>query len=573
MSETSHTPTCWFHHGFRALYEDKRLCDIEIHVQDNVFTCHRVVLIAASKYFDIMFSSGLKEAGADVIHIKEVSANIFGDILSFIYSGEIHIDTDNVEALLHASCCFQIHPLKDKCEHFLMGHITSENGVGLWCIARAYSCEKLTTKTYNFVLDNFDQIVRHDEILKVDFEDMLKVVSDNNLRVENEETVCNVALRWINHDIEGRQKYFVDILPEFRLFQISMEYLLEKLLSNAIIRQSDKCIDILKSAIKYHTMPEMRHTISSLKTRIRTSSNKVALTLVLGKRKSEEYTEVIGYSDTNRKWVTLCLAPIETGDGLAACPVGNDVYVSGGTKKPNSVYQFSAKLFRWIEKAPMMERRSKHSMVAVGNSVYAIGGYNFHTIGSVEEFDMNMNMWTSVGKLTHAVAGTSATVLAGNIYIFGGWHGLSEETSIIQCYNPITNQCTVVGKLPSPHMDTRALTVENKTYVVGTGGEVYLFEEDYKVELVNKITDFNKKDFGLFSENGSLFCLGGENFDNIDSDGEEKDIHGIEIINAFENGACAESLPNKLPVPFEVYCCYKSVLVPKYPIVSFSDDL
>ena len=53
-----------------------------------VFQAHRCVLSAASPYFGAMFGGGLAEQGKAEIQIHNVSPDIFGVILDFMYCGK-----------------------------------------------------------------------------------------------------------------------------------------------------------------------------------------------------------------------------------------------------------------------------------------------------------------------------------------------------------------------------------------------------------------------------------------------------------------------------------------------------
>jgi hypothetical protein len=47
-------------------------------------------------------------------------------------------------------------------------------------------------------------------------------------------------------------------------------------------------------------------------------------------------------------------------------------------------------------------------MVAVNNSLYVLGGYNFGTLSCIEEYDMGIETWRKVGELQNGVDVQSA---------------------------------------------------------------------------------------------------------------------------------------------------------------------
>ncbi|XP_045210545.2 kelch-like protein 24 [Mercenaria mercenaria] len=575
MTSGEEPSTCWLQDGLRLLYEDRKHCDVKIRVQKEVFPCHKVVLSAASKYFDAMFSSGMKEAKADSANIEDVDPSTFNDVLAFIYNHENVITTHNVEELLFSACRFQILPLKEKCVNFLLEQLSPDNSVGFWAIGRSLTCEKLADTSLEFILDNFDDIVRSDELMRLDNQDFLNLISDENLKVQNEENVCRAALRWVDADGNSRREFMPKILSEMRLCQVSLDFILEELFTNQYVYQNENCSPILKNAIKYHAMPESRHMFQTMKVRLRSVSDRIALTWVLGKRTSscgDYITEFIGHSEKDNSWYSLCTAPIELDEDFAACPLGDDLFVSGGTSKPNCLYQFSAKLCKWIEKPQMSQGRYRHAMVAVNKTLYVLGGNNFGAIGSVEVYDLLTNTWNNAGELKHAVDAASVAVYGEKIYIFGGWQGFSEESSEIQCFDTTTNTCTIVGNLPSPQKETRAVTFENKTYITCTNGDVYCFQPESGIKLVNRVKDFNKRNFGMFKDNTSLYLLGGELIDNIGTLSGDAERSSTQIIR-LSSHVSSSRFPEQLPVAMEVYNCYRTVVKVQYPLVSFSEQL
>ena len=575
MKSGGEASTCWLKDRLRQMYEDRKHYDVEIRVKTDVFYCHKVVLSAASEYFDAMFTSGMKEAETDFVEIKDIEPNIFRDFLAFIYSHENVISTDNVEGLMLSSCRFQISPLREKCVTFLLEELLPENSIGCWAFGRSLSCERLTDTALEFILENFDMVFKHDEFLRLEFQDLYSLISNENLKVENEDNACRAALRWVNADTENRREYMPEILKELRLSQVSLEFILEEIFTSPYVYQNEKCAEMVKNAIKYHAMPESRQMFQSTKVRLRNASDKIALTWVLGKRQvnyGDFVTEFIGHSEKDNIWYSLCTAPADLGDDFAACSVGDDLFVSGGTSKPNCLYQFSAKMCKWIEKPQMSHGRYRHSMAAVNKTLYVFGGYNFGTISSVEAFDLFTNTWTRVGDLNHAVDAASIGIYGNKVLIFGGWQGFSEESAAIQCFDTATNTCSVIGSLPSPQKESRAVTFENKTYIACTNGDVYCFQPESGAKLVNRVKDFNMRHFGLYKDSTSLYILGGEHIDTAGTMSPDEERSSSDIIR-LSSTVSTSRFPEQLPVPMEVYHCHNTVVKVTYPLIPFSEQL
>ena len=63
-------------------------CEIRGYCVMLTFPVHRVVLAAASPYFQVMFTGGFKESGQDTIHLKGASQKGLSKVLDSIHSSD-----------------------------------------------------------------------------------------------------------------------------------------------------------------------------------------------------------------------------------------------------------------------------------------------------------------------------------------------------------------------------------------------------------------------------------------------------------------------------------------------------
>ena len=76
-----------FSKQLHLIRNNNEFCDIDIHVGNETFRAHKVVLAAGSSYFHAMFFSGMMEDRADFITLHEVDPKVFAVLLDFIYLG------------------------------------------------------------------------------------------------------------------------------------------------------------------------------------------------------------------------------------------------------------------------------------------------------------------------------------------------------------------------------------------------------------------------------------------------------------------------------------------------------
>lgn len=130
--------------GLCDLHLEERLTDVTLHVQGQRFSCHRVVLAAASHYFrserflchastnelflhlclslllnfndlfkplDLcraMFCNDLREKHEESVNIKGLDADTMRILLEYTYTSKVTITKDNVQKTLEAASLFQV---------------------------------------------------------------------------------------------------------------------------------------------------------------------------------------------------------------------------------------------------------------------------------------------------------------------------------------------------------------------------------------------------------------------------------------------------------------------------------
>ncbi|EMP31368.1 Kelch-like protein 6 [Chelonia mydas] len=94
--------------GLENLRLENSLTDVILCVDSMEFSCHRVVLAAASNYFRAMFCNDLKEKYEEKIIIQGVDATTMQMLLDYTYTSQVLITKQNVQKVLEAASLFQI---------------------------------------------------------------------------------------------------------------------------------------------------------------------------------------------------------------------------------------------------------------------------------------------------------------------------------------------------------------------------------------------------------------------------------------------------------------------------------
>ncbi|XP_046562083.1 kelch-like protein 24 [Haliotis rubra] len=510
--------------NLHRLYTERRHTDVTVCIKDVVFECHKAVLAATSPYFDAMFSSGMKESVDNIVRPQGLSTNAFENILTFLYTGRCEVDVDNAEEILKASSMFQITMLTEKCEKFLIGHICSDNCLALWKIARAHVCKLLEEKSYACILSNFQEISKSENFYCLDKEELQQIISNDDLNVPQEESVCDAVFSWCKADAGERSRCMDDLIPHLRLPLVTSEYLINEVESHPILKENRRCQRVVSEAVSYHMLPARRHEFTSPRTFHRHHTHSEEVLVVLGgySDSGEKVTDVLCYSNRKKKWFILCPLLFKLGREYCCTVYGNDIFVSGGSQKPQSLVRFNSEHNEWHKCTQMITGRRRHIMVAVGESLYVMGGYDDRaneeskrTLCDVEEFQLSTCTWRKSGCLVQAVRSMSAAVSKEKIFVFGGLQNDERETSAIQCFDTRFQSTYFIGDLCLPCKLTRSVFYDKRIYIFCTDGTVMDYDDDYRCKIVSKIPNFNRRRFGAVRCRGGVVIVGGESGDAI----------------------------------------------------------
>ncbi|CAN9500866.1 unnamed protein product [Ophioblennius macclurei] len=104
-----------------ALYQRGEQCDTTIHVEEQVFSCHRAVLCARSEYFRAMLSGNWKESSGHSITLQGLGPDEMEIVLQFIYGAIVDLPSGaNASQVVLAGNMLLLEGLKDVVEMILI---------------------------------------------------------------------------------------------------------------------------------------------------------------------------------------------------------------------------------------------------------------------------------------------------------------------------------------------------------------------------------------------------------------------------------------------------------------------
>lgn len=457
----------------------KEFTDLKIIVEGKEFEVHQNVLASCSLYFKdlVKRSSGEARNGEMLeLNMSNISADVLEQLLEFVYTGSLVIDSANAKTLLEAANKFQFNTFCKVCVSFLEKQLTAANCLGVLAMAEAMSCTELHNMAKAFALQNFPEVAGQEEILSVSKEDLVAYLSNDSLTTKAEELVYETVIKWIKQDAPARVQHLSDLLAAVRLPFIHPSYLLNVVDNEELIKSSEACRDLVNEAKRYHMLPHARQEMQTPRTRPRLSAGVAEVIVLVGGRQAigmnqRSLTAVTCFNPQNSKWYPLASLPFYDREFFSVISAGDNIYLSGGTESGvmvADVWCYMSLLDNWNLVSRMTVARCRHNSLVYDGKLYTIGGLGVSgNLDHVERYDTITNQWETVSPLPKPVHSAAATVCGGKVFVFGGVNEAGRSAGVLQSYVPQSNSWSFIE---SPMIDNKyapAVSLNGFIFILG----------------------------------------------------------------------------------------------------------
>lgn len=428
-----------------------------------------------------MFSNFLEKSQSQM-ELTEIDPEIFDLILSYIYTGDIIVNSLNVQDIARASNMLELVDLVDYCSKYMESSIRTKNCIGILCFADFYQLQSLCFKAKRFVERNYAEVCFEAEFLDLPITLLRGFLRSENLSIDDEFQVLKSTIKWILSDASNRIAHLEECISLIRMPLITSIQMKELI---------DNCPD-----------GAVRFTLSSL--------------LKNGDEKTEESTDynIIRYQPR------MCLR--------------RRIYVCGGLniryperQSPHTLptmFRYNLHTAQWDNDPPFFYPRSSHCVVQLSGKLYIIGGEcDSLILDTMEIFDPNShdgNKWERGPNMIQPRSSFGACVHGSNIYAFGG-KGLCASQTIEQ-YDSNDQQWKYFDRMPKPRYAMHVVQFNGLIYIIGgrcennqTKNTLFSYDPTTKQFKVLASMKMARSDFGCAVLHGNIYVFGG-----LDSTGE-----------------------------------------------------
>lgn len=405
-------------HQLNELRKSGILCDAKLRLEDKVFNVHKVVLAASCPYFNSLFTMNMKERSQEVIELKcPTHADRMDDFLTFLYTSEVQLTNDNVEALIVTADFYNVHELKQLGCRFLQDNLSLSNGVALYGFAGRYHCEPLREITRDFLIENFAVISQTEDYLSTSVEQLLEIVSSDGLVIFSEEELYEGILRWVKHATEDRLRFFGDLFSKVRLGDVKGSYLVDTIANESLVKDDPVCSALLLQTVLARYMNSDTASLPG--------SRFVDCVFVNGGRESKGATSSsLIYVPSRNDWFDVTpMSTVRYSHGVAT--IDDEVFVMGGYSKTgftSKVERFNLRTQQWSPSFPLEKATKGMAVATLKGSLYVAGGIieNGIRLGILQKYDPKLQRWESKAPLQIARSGACLVALGDSLYAIGG---------------------------------------------------------------------------------------------------------------------------------------------------------
>ncbi|XP_078572392.1 kelch repeat and BTB domain-containing protein 2-like [Branchiostoma floridae x Branchiostoma japonicum] len=263
----------WLLRAQGDLQNDGAYQDVILEVEDRRFPCHRLVLSAASDYlyFRALFRSDMAESRQKTVVLQGLDAGTFEEILSYIYSGTLHVSLDRLHSLYQAADYLQLDSVKDICSSYMAMNVERSTCVDLYKIADAFSVDSVVETCLMCIDKNFSEVASSEEFCSLSVNQLTEIISHDELEVKEEIEVWEAVVRWVQHSRGDRLHHLPSILSHIR-FNLLTSDDTAAILDHPLVREYPGSLEIIRNVVQKGN--------SGLKPRFGAGAEKMALFFV-----------------------------------------------------------------------------------------------------------------------------------------------------------------------------------------------------------------------------------------------------------------------------------------------------
>ncbi len=462
--------------GMGRLFQQETLGDVMLMAEGRSISCHKFILAAASEYFYNKLVVENDTVNHCLLEIEGISFSALEVIVSYVYTGNINITTENARDVIPACKMLKLKSAFDICVKIAFDTINPGNCLGLHSMANAHDLQDLREKALNMMVNNFIEVVSGRKFLKMSEKDVEDYIQNENLKIPNEDPVFEAVVTWVRHQPQERESSFCRLVTHVRLRYCSLVYLTQ-VVNNEPMMENLQCQKILVAALVHHTATAIAGGSKQLTTAPRKGYTREITLMILGGTYDPgnvSSTDCWRLEESGWKMMEQCPMPASV-EIFSACVMKEGILVTGGYHdggKPVShcwLLSTSTYMYQWRPLNDLKTARARHASVCVGGQVYVIAGEgeNGKLLSSGECLQRLSNKWKRIPDLPKALEHPMTVPHGHYVYVFGGADIKKNLSQSVFVYGTNSKSWQTLADMPQICEFGSAVVWKDRIYIVG----------------------------------------------------------------------------------------------------------
>lgn len=193
----------------------------------------------------------------------------------------------------------QLHEVVEACSRFLAHQLHPSNCLGIAVFAEHQSCTSLLQEANAYTSQNFMQVIKNQEFLQLNVDQMTQLLINEDLNVTSEEHIFHALMSWIQHEPATRKPMIGRLLGFVKLSLLSPAFLADQV--EPLVGVDPVCQKLILEAMIWHLLPDRHLQMASSRTRPR-KATLGRLLVVGGMDKSKGATTIESYDPRCDVW-------------------------------------------------------------------------------------------------------------------------------------------------------------------------------------------------------------------------------------------------------------------------------
>lgn len=161
------------------LFTKNKFSDVTMIIGKKKFHAHKAILAVRSPVFAAMFEHDMQESKENTVKIADIRAEVFQEVLRFIYTGKVQAMDQLARALLIAADKYSLDTLKTKCSEHLGSRLSVATATATLELADKYNAGALKQQAIKFISKHVKQLNPADwkEVLTNNFDVAAEIIA------------------------------------------------------------------------------------------------------------------------------------------------------------------------------------------------------------------------------------------------------------------------------------------------------------------------------------------------------------------------------------------------------------